>query len=72
MEQKGKPKEFMMAVPAMLAPSASRKLLVFLIKHDRYAPTTDKICNCDDAIITALELEIGPSPVKSIEQFHSS
>lgn len=71
MEQKGKPKEFMMAVPAMLALSALRKVLVFLIEHDCYVPTTDKICNCNDAIITALELEIGLSPAKSIEQFYS-
>lgn len=72
MEQKGKPKELMMAVPAMLALSALRKLLVFLIKHGHYVPTAAKICNCDDVTITSLELEIGLSPVKSIEQFYSS
>ena len=61
----------MMAVPAMLAISALRKLLVFLINHNRYAPTAAKTYNCDDAIITVLELDIGLGPAKSIEQFCS-
>lgn len=67
MEQKGKPKEFMMAVPAMPALSAPGELLVFLIKDDCYEPTAAKICNCNDVVITALELEIELSPVKSTE-----
>lgn len=70
MEQKGKPKEFMMAVPAMPVLSALGELLVFLIKHDCYGPTPATICNCNDAVITALELEVGLSPVKSTEQFY--
>lgn len=56
--QKEKPKEFMTAIPAMLMLSALRKLLVFLINHYRYVPTAAKVYNCNDAVITILELEL--------------
>lgn len=49
----------------MLMLSALRKLSVFLINHDGYVPTAAKVYNCHDAVITALELEFGLSPVKS-------
>lgn len=38
--------------------SALRKLLVFLINHYRYTPTAAKVYNCNDAVITILELEL--------------
>lgn len=61
----------MTVVPAMLTHGALRKLLVFLINHNCYAPTAAKIYNPYNAIITALELEICLSPVKSTEQSYS-